>query len=165
MTKAFSPREYTMVQLIFLVLLRVSIGWHLLYEGAVKIINPDWSSFGYLMDSKGIFAGLFKSIATHQGVLQAVDYLNMYGLFLLGLGLIAGMFTRLSVICGIVLLSFYFLSHPPLAGIQYIIPQEGSYLLVNKTWIEIVALCVLLVFPTGQRAGLDRFFQKKQNNR
>ena len=104
MTKAFSNRDYTVVQLIFLVLLRVSIGWHMLYEGAVKIINPDWSSFGYLMDSKGIFTGLFKSMASHQDVLQAVDYLNMYGLFLIGLGLIAGMFTRLSVICGIVLL-------------------------------------------------------------
>jgi len=161
MTKTFLKKDYTGIQLIFLVLLRVSIGWHMLYEGAVKIINPDWSSFGYLMDSKGIFAGLFKSMAAHQGVLQAVDYLNMYGLFLIGLGLIAGLFTRLSVICGIVLLSFYFLSHPPLAGIQYIIPQEGSYLLVNKTLIEVFALCVLLVFPTGQSAGLDRFFQKK----
>ena len=165
MTKTFLKRDYTGIQLIFLVLLRVSIGWHMLYEGAVKIINPDWSSFGYLMDSKGIFAGLFKSMAAHQGVLQAVDYLNMYGLFLIGLGLIAGLFTRLSVICGIVLLSFYFLSHPPLAGIQYIIPQEGSYLLVNKTLIEIFALFVLLVFPTGQQAGLDRFFQKNQNKR
>jgi thiosulfate dehydrogenase [quinone] large subunit len=165
MTKAFTRTDYTLVQLIFLVLLRVSIGWHMLYEGAVKIINPDWSSFGYLMDSKGIFAGLFQGIATHQGVLQVVDYLNMYGLFLIGLGLIAGLFTRVSVICGIVLLSFYFLSHPPLAGIQYIIPQEGSYLLVNKTLIEIFALCILLVFPTGQLAGLDRFFMKNQTKR
>ena len=165
MTKTISHRDYTVVQMIFLVLLRVSIGWHLLYEGAVKIFNPDWSSFGYLMDSKGILAGLFKSMATHQGVLQVVDYLNMYGLFLIGLGLIAGLFTRISAVCGIVLLSFYFLSHPPLAGIQYIIPQEGSYLLVNKTLIEILALCVLLVFPTGLSAGLDRFFYKNQNNR
>jgi len=165
MAKAFSPKDYTVVQLIFLLLLRVSIGWHMLYEGAVKIINPDWSSFGYLMDSKGIFAGLFKSIATHQDILQVVDYLNMYGLFLIGLGLIEGLFTRLSVICGIFLLTFYFMSHPPLAAIQYIMPQEGSYLLVNKTLIEIIALCVLLVFPTGKVAGLDRFFQKKQNNR
>jgi thiosulfate dehydrogenase [quinone] large subunit len=163
MTKTYSHKDYTVVQLIFLVLLRVSIGWHLLYEGAVKIINPDWSSFGYLMDSKGIFAALFENMATHQGVLQVVDFLNMWALFLIGLGLMAGLFTRLSVIGGIVLLSFYFLSHPPLAGIQYIIPQEGSYLLVNKTLIEIIALCVLLVFPTGQSAGIDRFFQNKRN--
>jgi thiosulfate dehydrogenase [quinone] large subunit len=165
MSKTFSRRDYTLSQLILLVLLRVSIGWHLLYEGVVKIVNPDWSSFGHLMDSKGIFAEFFKSIATHQGMLRSVDYLNMYGLFLIGLGLMAGLFTQTSTICGIVLLSFYYLSHPALPGIQYIIPQEGSYLLVNKTLIEIMALCVLLVFPTGQRAGLDRFFQKNPNKR
>jgi thiosulfate dehydrogenase [quinone] large subunit len=163
MTKTFSHKDFSLTQLIFLVLLRVSVGWHLLYEGAVKIMDPDWSSFGYLMDSKGFFAGLFQSMASHQGVLQVVDFLNMWGLFLIGLGLIAGLFTRLSVICGIILLTFYFLSHPPLAGVQYIIPQEGSYLLVNKTLIEIIALCVLLVFPTGKLAGIDRFFQKKQH--
>lgn len=27
-----------------LVLLRVLIGWHFLYEGYVKVINPNWSS-------------------------------------------------------------------------------------------------------------------------
>jgi len=72
MAKAYSGRDYALAQLIFLVLLRVSIGWHLLYEGVVKIINPDWSAFGYLMDSKGLFAGLFQSMATHQGILQVV---------------------------------------------------------------------------------------------
>jgi len=163
MSTSFAGKDYARPQLIMLVLLRMAIGWHFLYEGAVKIINPDWSSFGYLMDSKGIFAGLFTSMATHQGVLQVVDFLNMWGLFLIGVGLMLGLFTRLSVICGIVLLSFYFLSHPPLAGIQYIIPQEGSYLLINKTLIEIIALCVLLVFPTGQTAGIDRFFRKKRD--
>src|SRR4030042_2510473 len=160
MAKAISFKDYTLVQLIFLVILRVSIGWHMLYEGAIKIINPDWSSFGYLMDSKGIFAGVFEYMATHEEVLRIVDFMNMWGLFLIGLGLMAGLFTRLSVISGIILLWLYFLSHPPLAGIQYIIPQEGSYLLVNKTLIEIIALCVLLVFPTGRAAGIERFFQK-----
>jgi thiosulfate dehydrogenase [quinone] large subunit len=160
MAKVLSTKDYSLYQSIFLVLLRISIGWHLLYEGAVKIINPDWSSFGYLMDSKGVFAFLFEFMATHNGVLQAVDLMNMWGLLLIGLGLILGLFTRLSVICGILLLSFYFLSHPPMAGIQYIIPQEGSYLLVNKTLIEIIALFVLLVFPTGQIAGIDGLINK-----
>jgi thiosulfate dehydrogenase (quinone) large subunit len=164
MTKTLLNKDYSMTQLVFLVLLRVSIGWHFLYEGAIKIVNPDWSSFGYLMDSKGILAGLFKFMASHQGVLKVVDYMNIWGLLLIGLGLMAGFLTRLSVICGIILLAFYYVSHPALAGIQYIMPQEGSYLLVNKTLIEIIALCVLLVFPTGQRAGIDRFFMKNSNN-
>ncbi len=161
MTKNHHLREYSTFQALMLVLLRVSIGWHFLYEGLVKVFNPDWSSFGYLMDSKGIFADVFKYMATHKDILQAVDLLNIWGLVLIGAGMILGLFTRLSVSCGILLLSLYYLSHPPLAGLQYIFPQEGSYLIVNKTLIEIIALCLLLAFPNSHIAGIDRFFQKK----
>ena len=42
-------------QLYGLVTLRVLIGWHFLYEGISKIINPYWSSAAYLLDSKWIF--------------------------------------------------------------------------------------------------------------
>ena len=112
------------------------------------------------MDSKGIFAGIFKYMATHKSILQTVDLLNIWGLVLAGTGMILGLFTRLSLIGGIMLLSLYYISHPPMAGLQYIFPQEGSYLIVNKTLIEIIALCLLLAFPNGQIAGIDRFFQK-----
>ena len=39
-------------QLYGLVTLRVLIGWHFLYEGISKVINPYWSSAAYLLDSK-----------------------------------------------------------------------------------------------------------------
>ena len=51
---------------------------------------------------------------------------------------------------GIALLSFYYLSHPPFVGANYVLPNEGSYLYVNKTLIEIFSLAVVLVFPTGK---------------
>ena len=47
-------------QLYGLVTLRVLIGWHFLYEGIAKLINPYWSSAAYLLDSKWIFSGLAK---------------------------------------------------------------------------------------------------------
>jgi thiosulfate dehydrogenase [quinone] large subunit len=83
--------------------------------------------------------------------------MNIWGLILIGLGLILGVFTRLAAVSGIVLLSFYYLSHPPLAGLGYIIPSEGNYLIVNKTLIEVFALWVLYLFPTGKWIGIDRF--------
>jgi thiosulfate dehydrogenase [quinone] large subunit len=52
------------------------------------------------------------------------------------------------------------MSHPALASVTYLMPQEGSYLIVNKTLIEIFAMAVLFVFPTGHIAGLDRFISK-----
>lgn len=151
---------YTGKQAWLLSILRVLIGWHLLYEGIVKLWNPGWSSGGYLMDSKGPFAELFYSLAANPGTLDVIDFLNVWGLILVGLGLILGLFTRIALIGGIFLLSLYYLSHPPIIGVKYALPSEGSYLLVNKNLIEICAMALLLVFPTGRMFGLDRLYWK-----
>lgn len=148
---------YTKGQLSILVLLRVLIGWHFLYEGIVKVLNPNWSSLGYLMDSQGFLSGFFHSLASNPNVLQVVDYLNMYGLLAIGLGLILGCFTQIATVAGMVLLALYYLSHIPFVGASYGLPTDGSYLWVDKTLIELVALAVLFVLPTGRHIGLDRF--------
>lgn len=148
--------DYSKSQLYLLTILRVAIGWHFLYEGLVKLADPDWSSLAFLMDSQGIFSGFFHALASNPNVLEIVDVMNIAGLTLIGLGLILGSFTRLATIGGIILLAFYYLSHPPFVGLNYVLPMEGSYLVVSKNLIELVALCVLLVFPTGHIIGFDR---------
>jgi len=153
--------KYSNPQLWMLVVLRVAIGWHLLYEGIVKLMNPNWSSVGYLMDSKGWFAGVFHSIASNPGILQVADFLNIWGLILIGLGLVLGLFTRAATIAGITLLGLYYLSHPALINANYVIPSDGSYIFVNKNLIEMLALVVLLLFPTGRIIGIDRFIFRK----
>lgn len=150
----------------WLVVLRVLIGWHFLYEGLVKLVNANWSSVGYLMDSKGLFAGIFHKMAANPAMLEVVDFMNVWGLIAIGLGLILGLFTRVALYSGIALLGLYYLSHPPFVGINYALPMEGSYLLVNKILIEMVALIVLLYFPTQQYIGMDRLvFKMKINGR
>ena len=57
----------------------------------------------------------------------------------------------------------YYLSHPPLIGVKYALPSEGSYLFINKNLIEVFALAVLLVFPTGKHIGLDRLIALWRN--
>ena len=154
--------KYTTWQFWALVVLRVAIGWHFLYEGVSKLLNPDWSSLGYLMDSKGLFEGMFHAIAGNAAVLNVMDFLNVWGLVLIGAGLILGLFTRIAAIAGIVLLGFYYLSHPAIIGVSYAIPSEGNYLWVNKNLIELLTLWVLILFPTWKTVGLDRFiFNKK----
>lgn len=148
-------------QQIALVVLRVAIGWHFLYEGIVKLLNPNWSSAGYLMDSAGLLAGFFQSMAGNPAVMEVIDFLNMWGLTLIGLGLILGLLTQLATIAGIILLLFYYLSHPPLIGVNYAIPTEGNYLFINKTLIELITLWALYYFPTGRIVGIDRFFFNK----
>ena len=143
-------------QLSLLVAMRILIGWHFLYEGIIKLWNPNWSAAGYLSDSAGMFKEFFYWMAGNSSVLAFVDIANVWGLILIGLGLILGIFTRWATIGGIILLLFYYLSHPALIDVNYALPSEGSYLFVNKNLIEMAALCVLLVFPTSKVIGLDR---------
>lgn len=156
-------RDYTKAQRNMLVVLRVLIGWHFLYEGLIKLLNPNWSSIGYLMDSQGFMSGFFHSLVSNTNTLAVLDFMNVWGLIAIGLGLMLGCFTRIALISGIVLLSFYYLSHPPFIGLQYAMPTEGSYLIVDKILIEIFTLILLSLFPTHREIGFDRIiFGKPQ---
>src|SRR5262249_5355222 len=48
---------------VFLVLLRLAIGWHCFVEGMDKLSNPSWSSEAYLRESVGPLAGFYRGIA------------------------------------------------------------------------------------------------------
>ncbi len=156
--------DFSNSQAFFIVTLRVMIGWHFLYEGIVKIANPNWSSLAYLLDSKGMFASMFHSMANNPGLLNVMDFLNIWGLVLVGLGLILGAFTQVATIGGMVMLLFYYLSHPPMPLLTYDMPMEGNYLIINKTLVELFTLCVLFVFPSGKIMGLDRIIFKIGKN-
>lgn len=154
---------YTPIQSYVLVVLRLLIGWHLLYEGFSKLLIPNWSSLGFLKESKWILAGFSNWIISHHGLLNAVDFLNTWGLIAIGTGLILGLMTRAAAISGAILLFIYYLNNPPLIGLEYSVPAEGSYLIINKTLIESVALVALAVFPSGSFAGLDILVYRFRN--
>jgi thiosulfate dehydrogenase (quinone) large subunit len=157
-------KKYTRPQLILLVALRVAIGWHLMYEGLVKLFQPHWTAYGYLMDSKGWFSESFRSLAANPQMLAVSDFLNMWGLTLAGFALIAGVFARYAKIGAMILLLFYFIAHPPLMMANYLFPGEGSYLWINKNLIELLAVAVLFVFPTSQIIGVDRLIKNYRNS-
>ncbi|MBN1273715.1 MAG: DoxX family protein [Candidatus Aminicenantes bacterium] len=155
-------KKYSCMQLTALVVLRILIGWHFLYEGIAKLLNPYWTSAGFLSDSKGFLSGFFSWIAETPSVLKVVDFLNIWGLIAIGVALIAGFFTRTAVVSGMVLLLLYYLANPPFIGYSYTSPAEGNYLFVNKNLIEMFSLSALLFFPTGKIIGLDRLLLRKK---
>ena len=149
-----NARQQGAWQEVFLLLLRIAIGWHLLYEGFVKLVSPGWTSAPFLAESRWLFSGAFHWIAAHPAVLWVVDQLNVWGLLLIGLGLVLGAFTRLAAASGIVLLFLYYVASPPLVGLPTN-GAEGSYLVVNKNLVEILALCVVAAFPATGFFGLE----------
>src|SRR5665647_1316281 len=92
--------KFTKLQLTTLVVLRILIGWHCLYEGISKLTTPGWSAMGYLSESKWILSGISSFIIAHSSVLHAVDFLNAWGLVAIGLALILGLFSRPAAIAG-----------------------------------------------------------------
>ncbi|MCX7975332.1 MAG: DoxX family membrane protein [Candidatus Aminicenantes bacterium] len=139
-----------------LILLRVIIGWHFLYEGIAKLFNPYWSSAPYLVEAKWFLSNIFTMIVTNPQWLKVVDILNISGQIAIGLGLMIGFLTTPACIAGLILLALYYLANPPLVGFKSSMPVEGSYLIVNKNLVEFASLLVLSLFPTGRVAGLDR---------
>ena len=139
---------------LLLTILRVAIGWHFLYEGLVKIFNPSWTSAGFLASSSGPLGSIFRSLAESSVSVQIIDFLNIIGLTLIGLGLFLGLFTRISQLAAIAILVLFYLSHPPFFTDPGFF-REGSYLLVSKDLLEIIALMVLMFVPTGRFLGLD----------
>lgn len=157
-------QHYSRSQLFWLVALRVLTGWYFLYEGLSKVLSPNWSAFGYLKDSKGLFAPLFNLLTENSVVMEFVNMTNIYGLIIIGLCFILGCFVKIAGIGAISLLALYYLSHPPLIDVNYVLRPEGSYLWVDKNLIIMCAVFVLLNFPTSKKIGLDRIIQRNKKN-
>ena len=136
----------TNVQLLLVLLLRILIGWHFLYEGIIKLFDPSWSAASYLLYSDWIFSGLFHAMAENPTLLAIVNFFNIWGLILIGLALMFGLFTRVASLAGAGLLLLYYVANPP-----FTLPdsmKEGSYMIIDKNLIEMIALIILSYLPS-----------------
>jgi thiosulfate dehydrogenase [quinone] large subunit len=152
-------QKLTSAQGNMLVLLRVLIGWHFLYEGVIKAYNPSWTSKGYLL-SASILKPFFAWLAG-ESMISTIDFLNVAGLIAVGASLLLGIKVRWGCIGGILLLALYYLAHPPFPSLPQG-PAEGSYWIVNKNLIEIGALLVIYQFPLSTAFGLGNLFSKQK---
>ena len=140
--------------------LNLVVGWHFLYEGVVKILNPAWTSASYLVNARGPLAGLFQSIAESSVWLPVVDVLNILGLTLIGLCIMTGILTRYAAIAGAVMLGFYYLAYPPFSATTVGYASEGHYLLVNKNLVELVVLLIIAFIPASWYYGIGKLLPK-----
>ena len=140
-------------QLSSLVLLRLFIGWHFLYEGVTKLFNPYWTAKSYLLTSEGFLQPFFVWLA-EEPMIGIVDVANMALLVFVGMALLLGTLTRVAAIAGITVLLMFYLAHPPLHGMS-MGPGSGNYWIVNYNLIEIAGLLIVYLFPTSRVFGLD----------
>ena len=106
---------------VYLFLLRIALGWLFLYSGITKIINPKWTAAGYLQSAK-TFSGFYHWLAS-PSLLPVTNFINEWGMTLVGAFLILGVFVRISSFAGAVLMFLYYL---PILTFPYVAPR--SYL-------------------------------------
>lgn len=153
-------------QQVTLVVLRTLIGWHFLYEGYFKVSLPAWSpdgqplpafsAAGFIKATTGPLGWLAQTMV-NGGHVNVINKLIVFGLLGVGLSLMLGLLTRIGCIGGMLLLALFYFTSIPTAGLPAD-HAEGTYLIVNKTLIEGLAVLALYAFDTGKLAGLDRLF-------
>jgi uncharacterized membrane protein YphA (DoxX/SURF4 family) len=161
MNKTFSP-EFSRFKVYALAILRIAIGWHFLFEGISKLFTPSWTSADFLLLSNWIFAGFFHWIAGNAALLGIADVVVTWSLIIIGLSLILGLLDRVASIAGMALVALFWLANPPLTGLDFGVPHEGNYLIVDKNLVEFFALLILFLFPSGRYLGLDHFFYRNK---
>jgi len=134
-------------QKISLFILRIATGWMMFYAGITKILDPEWSAVGYLQGAK-TFPDFFQWFL-QPNILPITNFINEWGLTLLGLSLIFGVAVRLSGVLGALLMLLYYfpvLDFPYIAPYSYIIDDHIIYALV---------LILLSTMRAGRTWGLD----------
>ena len=135
-----------MTQKITLFLLRISLGWYMFYAGITKVLDPSWSAEGYLKGAK--FLPGFYTWLTSPGILPIVNFVNEWGLTLLGISLILGIFVKYSAPLGALLMLLYYI---PL-GIIY--PNTHSMIVDDHIIFALILIYFALV-GAGRIWGLD----------
>ena len=89
---------------------------------------------------------------------EQINFAVTYGLTAIGLCLVLGFFTRLAALGGGVFMLFVVMTQPAWPGLYPPDPNVvGHALLVNKDFVEMVALFLLATTAAGRWGGLDWF--------
>lgn len=86
--------------------------------------------------------------------IRSINFRTMWGLTIIGLLLIIGLFTRTAALGGCALLMLFYLAAPPWPGVPEIPGPEHNFI-VNKILVEFFALLAIAALPTGKWFGLD----------
>ena len=128
-------------------LLRITTGWFFFYAGITKILNPEWSAAKYLGAAK-TFTGFYQWLAS-DGMIGFINFINEWGLLLIGVALILGIGVRLAGILGAILMVLYYF---PVLDF----PKAGDHgFLVDDHILWAAGLLTLASWQAGRVWGLE----------
>jgi len=162
--KGYNIGYMTIYEKVSLFLLRIGLGWLFLYAGVTKILDPSWSAAGYLSNAK-TFPEFYAWLAS-PAILPFINFVNEWGLTLLGISLILGVFVRLSSLGGAALMLLYYLPVVEMRAFELFpaitLPYTATSVLVDSHIIYVLALLLLAAFKAGRTWGLDNMVSKNK---
>jgi thiosulfate dehydrogenase [quinone] large subunit len=143
--------------------MRIVMGWTLFQGGITKLVtyldgNPanNWTAAGFLNNAIPAGNPLTEFFASMAGN-PLIDWLNMLGLTLCGLGLLLGAFVRFSAFWGAVMMMFYWLAALH-GGLFAGLPVAHGWV-VDDHLVYAVLLFGLGAFGSGRILGLDSYLE------
>lgn len=149
---AFAQGSYQDLAPFAALLLRLALGLLFFFAGWSKLTTDGWTAAGFLQNATGPFASWFQSLAGS----GLVDFLNMWGLTLIGVALVLGLFMRTASFFGIVLMGLYYFAD--FAG-------NTAHGLIDEHIVYIVVLLLFLVGGFGHVWGLDALVERRLDHR
>ena len=143
--------------------MRVVMGWTLFQGGVTKLVTyldadptNNWTAAGFLANAVPAgnpLSGFFASMAG----MPLIDWLNMLGLTLTGLGLLFGVLVRFSAFWGAVMMLFYWLAALQ-GGLFAGLPVAHGWV-VDDHIVYAVLLFGLGAFGSGRILGVDSYIE------
>jgi thiosulfate dehydrogenase (quinone) large subunit len=129
-----------------LFLLRVGLGWYFLWAGLTKVFDPLWSAAGFLTHAK-TFPKFYEWFASPD-ILPFTNFLNEWGITLVGVTLLLGIGVRVGSAVGILLMILYYF---PALEFPYVPPYA---FIVDEHVIYALGLVVVALGRAGKTLGL-----------
>jgi thiosulfate dehydrogenase (quinone) large subunit len=140
---------------ISILLLRVSMGFLMLYAGLSKVVNPEWSSAFYLKNAKTFSS--FYTYLLNSGFLNEINFATKWGMLLIGISLIIGIGVRIASFFGIILMMLLYF---PILRFPY--AGEHAFIVDEHIIYSFVFLFFIFV-KAGEYYGLINILQSKAN--
>jgi thiosulfate dehydrogenase [quinone] large subunit len=137
---------------ILFFLTRTGLGWLFFWAGITKVLNPAWSAAGYLDNAK-TFAGFYHWVAS-PAILPVVNFVNAWGLTLLGISVILGVGMRISAPLGALLMMLYYF---PILGFPY--PNHHAFI-VDEHIIYALLLLLLSALRESRVGGVGTWYKR-----
>lgn len=145
---------------VAIVLLRIAVGWHFLYEGLVKFTDPFFSAESYLKGSKGVIRFIYENYMHTPERMYWLDTINITALLVVGTGLLFGIAIKTSAHLGMLFLLLCYCAYPPFSGED---SPGGSFFIVDRNLIEFLVLFFIAQTSAAQNFSISKAWSVSTN--